>query len=218
MFLGKTNLLNVRLDELLKRGVMSLRLKKDGSRIAWGDRYKATLYKGFALDVFIVLPDRQWGPTMVIRTGPGDANGALVTQQGVTNHDGNIGVCPAGMKFENGAVWGEGGAPYLDTPEEIDVFAALGLPWIPPHLRSPGEYFYQQYRRHVPKVEMMLAWDEFVTRSHIGGHGPHGDGVYLPEHDAYVALEWAAGHGPRPSVEVVEEVQMSMFGKAVEYG
>lgn len=219
-FEGKTNLLNIRLDQLLKDGVLSQRLNKNGHRIAWANRVRCAMYKGFALDVFIVLPDRQWGPTMVIRTGPGDANAALVTKIDVLNRQFDVmGVCPVGMQFKDGAIWGDGGSPYLDTPEEADVFAALGLPWIPPHLRTPGMYRRWRFVRHIPKFEMAKKWDgEFATKSYLPVCGNVIDGVYLPEWGEYTALQWAEGHGPRPSIAVEEAKQLSMFEKAVEYG
>lgn len=170
---SRVNLLEQRCNELLSGGVFSKRLNKNGIPIAWGDdgkesRYKAILHKGVPIDLFIVLPDRQWGPTMLLRTGPGDANRVLVTNVGIKNREGQMGILPANMQFENGAVTRNWIA--LDTPEEDNVFAALDLPYIPPCYRSVA--LYQHWaRRRVFTVDFGLsglksqvhgyAWHEF---------------------------------------------------------
>lgn len=97
------------------------------------------VFQALAVDLFVVLPDRQWGPTFLIRTGPGDANQVLVTPDGVRNRDGNVGVLPDGLKFDEGGVL-RIGAGLLDTPTELATFAACGLPWLAPPLRSVWDY------------------------------------------------------------------------------
>lgn len=169
------NLLNQRCDEMLRMGLVTKRLNKNGHPIAWGDREKAMVFQGMPVDFFIVLPDRQWGPTMLIRTGPGNANGVLVTRNGVQNRDGNLGIMPAGMVMDNATLWREG--KNLNTPEEVDVFREMGLPYIPPHLRSvelyhfwagiraqhdyayAGKYF-KQYGYVEAKWSMPLTWGQ----------------------------------------------------------
>lgn len=133
-------------DRLCLRGVVSKRLNKAGDIIAWGDkahygvktRYKAMLFEEFPLDLFIVRPDRSWGATLLIRTGPGDANEVLVTQQGKRNRNGDNGILPVNMRFKGGLIYRDGIA--LDTPEEIDVFREVGLPYIQPEDRSVATY------------------------------------------------------------------------------
>jgi DNA polymerase/3'-5' exonuclease PolX len=143
-YAGDLNLLELRCEDLLRCKVVEKRLNKNGHTIAWGkagesSRYKAVVYKGRAVDLFIVLPDRQWGPTFLIRSGPDRANRVLVTAEGVRTRDYNdLGILPEGMAFNEGAVWS--GMMRLDTPEEADVYAALGLPYIQPYARSVGMY------------------------------------------------------------------------------
>jgi len=97
-----------------------------------GPRYKALAFDGIPLDLFIVLPDRQWGPIAVIRTGPGDANKRLFAP----SH--KFGLLPPGFVQRDGALWRDGHELY--TPEESDVFMALGLPYIEPKDRSEATY------------------------------------------------------------------------------
>lgn len=136
------NLLDERFGELHRHNLVQKRLNKNGVPIAWGSgsdsRYRAMMYRGVPVDVFSVLPDRQWGPTMLIRTGPGDANGVLVTQEGIRNRDGHWGILPKGMMFNEGAIWS--GGIKLNTPEEWDVFDVLQLPYIPPLWRTVEDY------------------------------------------------------------------------------
>lgn len=135
---AREGVLDRRCDELLRLGVFTKRTKSNGALLSWGSRYKAAWYADVPVDIFIVLPDRQWGPTMLIRTGPGDANRVLVTQQGIRNGDDNYGILPKVMRFSEGRIWAHTLA--MNTPEEEDVFRCVGLPWIAPHKRSVEEY------------------------------------------------------------------------------
>lgn len=149
-----------RCERLLASGRVARRLNKNGFPIAWGERYRAITFGGLPVDLFIVQPDRQWGPTSLIRTGPGDANGVLVTTRGLTNHDGLPGVLPRGMKFAEGQVWQvdeDGVYQSLDVPRELDVFRACGLPYIAPHLRAAA--YYQQTSR----------WMSGLSKAEVGG-------------------------------------------------
>lgn len=78
-------------------------------------------------------PDPQtWGCNMMIRTGSADFAKWMVTAQGWG------GALPAGLRFSEGRLW-QGKTP-LATPDEADVFDALGLAWIPPHERAAGRW------------------------------------------------------------------------------
>lgn len=163
---GLVNLLEQRCDELLSNGTFEKRLNKNGAPIAWGkpgeeSRYKSIACKGAPVDLFIVLPDRQWGPTMLLRTGPGDANQVLVTSDHLKNREGFTGILPGDMQFDNGALtrnW----LP-LDTPEEDDVFAAIGLPYIPPPYRSIAIYqLWAKRRNYGAREDWMQGLKSFV--------------------------------------------------------
>lgn len=94
------------------------------------------------------LPTQEtWGSIFTIRTGPWEFSQRLVTQR-FKRADG---LCPNDVCFANGRVW-RGvewaqiephewqpvltNATALETPEEKDVFAALGLRWIDPWERG----------------------------------------------------------------------------------
>lgn len=102
--------------------------------IRWGDRYKALLFDGFPVDLFICRPPAQWGVLSIIRTGSNDFAKRLVTpvEKG--------GWMPAGRWIVDGALWRwrrPGIEPEaIDTPEEMDVFCAINRPYVPPELRE----------------------------------------------------------------------------------
>jgi DNA polymerase/3'-5' exonuclease PolX len=99
-------------DEIIKRGRW------------WGPRHKELFFQDASFDLYIVRPPAQWGVILVIRTGPAEFSRRLVTPREYG------GLMPEGFKFQNGALWRDG--QIVDTPEEEDVFRALGLEWIEP--------------------------------------------------------------------------------------
>jgi hypothetical protein len=145
-----------RINDLVDRGVFSLRYNKRGSKIAYSDRQKALWFNDLPLDVWIVRPDRYWGVTAVLRTGPGELNRMLVGLRGTTTRDGLPGLCPPDLVFRDGAIWRlpsrfeaenykrneplPAGSVRQYTPEEEDVFAVMGLPYLAPEQRHPEVY------------------------------------------------------------------------------
>jgi DNA polymerase/3'-5' exonuclease PolX len=138
------------LDELLGKlkaeGTLADRLDVNG-RPAWGPKFKRALdrvnHEGtmFAADLFSVLPPAQWGVVYLLRTGPAEFNQRLVTQRW------KGGLCPDDLCFRDGALYrmhpvGDPVERYVaptelvPTPEEEDVFRALGLGWIAPMERQ----------------------------------------------------------------------------------
>lgn len=94
----------------------------------WGPRHKELFFLDAPFDLYIVRPPAQWGVILTIRTGPAEFSRRLVTLQA------HGGLMPAGFKFKDGALWREG--QVVATPEEEDVFRALGLKWIEPRERQ----------------------------------------------------------------------------------
>jgi DNA polymerase/3'-5' exonuclease PolX len=131
---GERDLLHERCERLLEAGTLAHRLGGDGKR-AFGPRFKRLLYRGPAgtlpLDLFSVRAPAQWGAIFAIRTGPAGFTNRLVASR--VRFPG-WGLLPAGLREHEGALWD--GGRLLETPEEDDFFAALGLEWLPPEQRT----------------------------------------------------------------------------------
>ena len=117
--------------ELLAAGVLAHRPDRNG-RPAFGEKLKRVVFRGDAgelpLDLFAVTPPAQFGVIFTVRTGPGAFSTRLVTAR---RYGGGM---PEGFRVRDGALW-DGERP-VATPEEADLFAALGLPWLPPERRT----------------------------------------------------------------------------------
>lgn len=79
-----------------------------------------------SVDLFLPT-SRTWGSIFTIRTGGWEFSRWLVTSQLAG------GAAPVGITFREGRVYK--GGRLLSTPEEADVFAAVGLAFIPPKQR-----------------------------------------------------------------------------------
>jgi len=102
-------------------------LRRNGPRYKRLEMSDAKLYR-VKVDLFCVLPPASWGAILAIRTGPSEFSRALVTRRSLG------GAMPDEIEQREGALYGAGGR--IDTPEEADFFAALGLPWIRPEERT----------------------------------------------------------------------------------
>lgn len=92
---------------------------------ARGQKYQSFTYNGHKVDLF--LPTREtWGSIFAIRTGSADFTHQLVSGP-------PLGIRPAEIRFSEGRLWHNG--KLLRTPQEADVFAAVGLKWIKPENR-----------------------------------------------------------------------------------
>jgi hypothetical protein len=120
-------------DQWLHLGIMSKGQKSNGSVKGWADRYKAAVDSdGVPVDFWLVRPDRQFGVTLWYRTGSGDGNKLMVTAQE------QGGLRPPFLTFNDGAIFAY--KKMLYTPEEVDVFAAWGMEYVPPEERSVDGY------------------------------------------------------------------------------
>lgn len=101
-------------------------------RPAAGDRYQRLVHvaTGLQVDVFSVRPPASWGVLFLIRTGPAAYSQALVTAARGRGHH------VTGGALHRGSL-GCGSAPceVVPTPEEADVYRALGLPFVAPEGR-----------------------------------------------------------------------------------
>jgi DNA polymerase/3'-5' exonuclease PolX len=125
---SRTNLQLERVRGLVREGIFQYRLDKNGHNCC-GAGNQRLFYKDFALDIFGVIAPSTWGVTFLIRTGPSEFNKKFVLQR-VQGGE----ILQTGQSVRNGQLWDCRKA--LDTPEEIDVFRAVGLPWTPPGERK----------------------------------------------------------------------------------
>ncbi|MDG7021133.1 MAG: hypothetical protein JRN23_04305 [Nitrososphaerota archaeon] len=113
-------------------------------RAPFSEKYYRFKFRGEKADLFVVTPPAQWGATFAIRTGDAEFSHRLVQQgyaKGLHEHAGHLerwrdrggalvtSIYPVeGMSRET-----------IDTPEEADYFAALGVPYVEPELRVTTE-------------------------------------------------------------------------------
>lgn len=90
---------------------------------------------GVNFDIFITTPEK-WGMVYTIRTGSADFVHWLVTskQQG--------GAMPSNMKAADGRLIRNGET--ISTPDEADVFSAIGLKWVEPEQRIDGGWGWKE--------------------------------------------------------------------------
>ena len=95
-----------------------------------GRKYQQFTYGRYKVDLFLTTAET-WGCVFAIRTGSADFSHWLVSPQ-------PRGACPWSVRFGGkdahpGRLLHDG--RLLATPEESDVFAALGLAWVEPEER-----------------------------------------------------------------------------------
>lgn len=93
-----------------------------------GDKYKSFGYGRHKVDLFLPASAAHWGCVFTIRTGSAEFSQWLVTEP----------CRKRGGMFRDGRLWVAG--RLVDTPEEADVFTALGVPWVPPEERDDGRW------------------------------------------------------------------------------
>lgn len=91
-----------------------------------GDKYQQFAYGRHTVDLFLATP-ATWGSIYTIRTGSAEFSKWLVTAQ-------PHGAAPFGLVFQGGRLHAHG--RLLATPEETNVFNALGLAYIEPAERT----------------------------------------------------------------------------------
>lgn len=109
-------------------------------RLSGGERYVKLRHirSGLQVDLFLVLPPAQWGVLFAIRTGPADYSQWLVTyarRRGMHVADGAL---REGLRDHASGLLSDRlcRCPIIPTPEEGDLYDALGLPWVDPSVRG----------------------------------------------------------------------------------
>ncbi len=158
---ARVSQLDVQLEVEIRNG----RLKKDEQTKRWGDKYKRLVHvdSGMVLDLFIVTPPASWGVVLTIRTGPAEFSEALVTlarRLGMRTHEGQLwqfidegNVPPSARTPDMAHIPFSSSSKELrlavqvPTPEELDFFQALGLPYFPPEQRGNADSMGEVRRR-----------------------------------------------------------------------
>ena len=128
---GAVSLLTAKLHELKERFEIGEFMKN-------GPRFKQFWFRVLPVDLFITTP-AQWGVNFTIRTGSAEFSHFLVTPRKYG------GALPGHLRVRNARVWHKDTA--LETPEETDVFAWVGLEWLAPAQREPGQNWAHYLRR-----------------------------------------------------------------------
>lgn len=103
------------------------KMYKKGQR----ERQKRFRYRGYQVDLFLAVPEN-WGLIYWLRTGSEPFGKWCVTLKGWG------GAMPPGMQSKDGFLWRNG--EQINTPEEVDFFNELGLPFIPVEMRDNGRW------------------------------------------------------------------------------
>lgn len=136
------NLLHERLTDLLRqRTITRDRPRNDDKSNPFGERYYRITYVPppdedgqlieYPVDLFVVMPPAQWGVIFLIRTGSAEFSHWFVqqgTQYGISVRAGRL-VGPTSHDDQNDEY-------AIMTPEEVDVFRAMHVPYREPQDRE----------------------------------------------------------------------------------
>jgi DNA polymerase/3'-5' exonuclease PolX len=135
----KTDLLDERLDHLLRAGLVAKRTRSDGKTF-WGPKAKYLTFEGMNVDLF--TPEAQrFGLILMIRTGPAVYSHQLVTEKGkqfVTGYQPNgrpimrYGLLPSHLRVQEGWLTSKVSGIRIPTPEERDFYDYTRLPYLDP--------------------------------------------------------------------------------------
>lgn len=131
-------------DELIEYGRAQYALYGEKRAKRWGSSYRGLMFNGIKCELFMANADN-WGYQYWLRTGPGDANQYIMSWL-------NWGKVNAPIHFIDGYGWfsrnWERTAKGWTAPDkqrlriasEEDLFAVLGMPFIPPSERTEMVY------------------------------------------------------------------------------
>lgn len=140
---GHLDLLDHQLDELCGSGILPQARRPDGGPIGWGKRLKHAVYEGMRVQIQSAAPEC-YGMWMLIRTGPAayahqwvmtvDREFAVRSRATKRVTEYRSGLLPRGWSVEDGFKLHRAHI-FVPTPEEQDVFDAVGRPYLPPEHR-----------------------------------------------------------------------------------
>lgn len=131
-------------DDLIQYGTAQYALYGEKRTKRWGQHYRGLLFKNIKCELFMTNEDN-WGYQYWLRTGPGDANTFIMKWL-------NMPHTHAPIRFRDGCGWfarhwrhdGKGWVAEdkrrLRIASEEDLFAVLGMPFIPPSERTEMMY------------------------------------------------------------------------------
>lgn len=131
-------------DSLIESGEAQYALYGEKRTKRWGNNYRGLLYKGIKCELFMTNED-SWGYQYWLRTGPGDANTYIMRWL-------NLPHVKAPVRFRegygwysrnwyfDGKTWVADDKRRLRIASEEDLFAVLGMPFIPPSERTEAMY------------------------------------------------------------------------------
>jgi hypothetical protein len=131
-------------DTLIEYGTAKYALYGEKRTKRWGPNYRGLLFKDIKCELFMTHED-SWGYQYWLRTGPGDANTYIMKWL-------NMPHAKAPVRFRDGYGWysrnwrhdGKGWVAddkrRLRIASEEDLFAVLGMPFLPPSERTEMVY------------------------------------------------------------------------------
>jgi DNA polymerase/3'-5' exonuclease PolX len=128
-----TDLLDFRMQVLLRDGTVSKRLDANGSP-RWGPTLKYLTFEGAHVDLFCPSAER-FGWILLLRTGPEPFSRQLVVPKGKRTKDNRPGLMPAYIKPDDGWLTYQTSGERIPTPDEASVFELFSLPYVNPWSR-----------------------------------------------------------------------------------
>lgn len=125
--LNPTPDLYVYTEKLVAGGHAEKAVYSDGKH-RWGMKYRGLLVQGVKVELFCADSDN-WGYQFWLRTGPGDANQAMVTALKYR--------CTA-FRVDDGYLWR--GEHKLHVADEVTLFKLFGIPFMAPDARTAAAY------------------------------------------------------------------------------
>lgn len=120
------------LDTKVKEGKIEKAVygRRNGKPIyRWGNKYRGFVWAGMKIEVFAATAEN-WGYIYLLRTGPGEANTAIMQA---------CKVLQAPFQFKEGYAYRNG--KVIPLANEEDVFKLLGLEYVHPAERSEAGYW-----------------------------------------------------------------------------